>query len=280
MSLRNRKAVFLDIDGTLITGGRGPFEDDKRAMEEAVQKGHLLFLNTGRSFANIPPEVLELSTLAGIAAGGGGHVLFDETLAASSPTASSAGAGSSRYRTVYHKWFSDDELAEVFALYERRPCCCIFEGEQNCYIINASPWASELKPPERVNSFKDFKRKSAGDLITKLTIEGIIPEDELRILEKFCQINLFPKYTEGVIKGENKATAIEIVLDRLGMERKDSIAIGDGINDLDMIRFAGLGIAMGNACAELKAAAGAITGECGKGGVAGALNMSLRLSQD
>jgi len=260
--MQSRKAVFLDIDGTLIAGAPVPFGDDLAAMEEAAQKGHLLFLNTGRSFANIPPPLLELACIRGIAAGGGAHIL----LAASPPR------GRSGFRTIYHKWFSGDQLAKVFAWYGTHSRCCILEGERDCYIINHSlTWTFEDKVPVPVSSLDDFKRKSRGDYITKLTLDGIASEEEHTLLEPFSRINSFSNYSELIIKGENKARAMELVLNKFGIERKDSIAIGDSANDLDMIRFAGLGIAMGNACAELKAASGAVTGYCGKGGVAEAL---------
>jgi hydroxymethylpyrimidine pyrophosphatase-like HAD family hydrolase len=64
---------------------------------------------------------------------------------------------------------------------------------------------------------------------------------------------------------------MSIVLEALDIPRENSIAIGDSKNDIDIIRAAGLGIAMGNASQELKALAGAITGDCGKGGVGQAI---------
>ena len=147
------------------------------------------------------------------------------------------------------------------------------EGEQACYIINIdqSSWIFEIDSPIPVNSLDDLKKRSLGDFITKLTFDFFLPGDDRRFLESFCKVNCFADYSEAIIKGENKAKAMKIILDELGIGQEDSIAIGDSINDLDMIHFAGLGIAMGNACAELKAAAGAITGSCGKGGVAEAL---------
>ena len=273
---QKRKAVFLDIDGTLISRNGGSFADDREAMEEAAGKGHLLFLNTGRSFANIPGVLFGLSALRGIAAGGGAHILLAD-----------ARGKNPGYQTIYHKWISDDQLALVFAWCENHSRCCILEGERACYIINInrSSWIFELDAPIPVSSQDDFKKKSLGDFITKLTFDSPMPEaagaaltahvsplaDDSRFLESFCTLNRFADYTEGIIKGENKAKAMKIVLDKMGIGREDSIAIGDSANDLDMIRFAGLGIAMGNACAELKAAAGATTGACGKGGVAEAL---------
>ena len=259
MSLRRNKAVFLDIDGTLISGGGDPFKEDIQAMEEAAGKGQLIFLNTGRSFANIPAILLEFSFLKGIAAGGGAHILL-----ASSPA-------DPRYQTIYHQWVPDDTLAKIFAWYIKQSRCCILEGERDCYVINSFPPLSMAKSPISVNSFDDFKRKSSGDLITKITLNGFAPEDECQLLEPYFTMNCFSAYSEAIIKGNDKGKAMELILYRLGIEQEDSIAIGDSANDLDMIRYAGLGIAMGNASAELKAAAGAITGDCGKGGVAGAL---------
>ena len=50
------------------------------------------------------------------------------------------------------------------------------------------------------------------------------------------------------------------LIERLGLEREDVIACGDGLNDLAMIKYAGLGVAMGNAQPEIKAAADVVTG--------------------
>ena len=258
MSIQKRIAVFLDIDGTLITGDPIPFKDDVEAMEEAALKGNYIFLNTGRSFSNIPLALLELPFIKGIAAGGGAHVLF-------------ANNGSPRYQTVYHKWLPVEQLSKICAWCGNQRLCCVLEGEKNCYVFNQSSLIFKVESQIVVNSFNDFIRKSSGDFITKLTFIGFALKNEYPLLESICTVNYFPHYCEGIIKGENKAKAMELILQNLGLRREDSIAIGDSTNDLDMIRFAGMGIAMGNACAELKAAAGAVTGDCGKGGVAGAL---------
>ena len=255
-----KKAIFFDIDGTLITRDNVFSEDDRQAMEEAAGRGHFLFLNSGRSFANIPPALLDLPSLKGIAAGGGAHILL-----ASSP------AGETRFGTIYRKWISEETLEKVFAWYGKQTKCCFLEGERDCYIINRTSRIELVRTPVPVKSLDDLKRKSGGDPITKLTFDGFLSEEEYSLLEPDLTVNRFADYSEGIVKGENKAKAMGLILGHLGLRREDSIAIGDGQNDLDMIRFAGLGIAMGNACAELKAAAGAVTGDCGKGGVAEAL---------
>ena len=244
-------------------------------MEEAAAKGHFLFLNSGRSFANIPKTLLEFTFLKGIAAGGGAHVLLTEAARTGFPTdrMSDFSQTASCYQTIYHKWVSEEVLEVIFTWYGKQKDFCILEGERDCYIINPSPPFPLRMPkdPVPVNSLDDFKRKSSGDRITKVTLDGFASEDECRLLEPFFRVNSFSEYSEAIIKGENKGKAMVFILNTLGIGREDSIAIGDSANDLDMFHAAGLSVAMGNASDGVKAAAGAVTADCGKGGVAEAL---------
>ena len=68
------------------------------------------------------------------------------------------------------------------------------------------------------------------------------------------------KYSgEITVEGVNKATGMEYVLKHYGLTQADSVAFGDGPNDLDMLSYANLGIAMGNAIADAKEAADYVT---------------------
>ena len=256
-----KKAIFLDIDGTLIKSSLTPFDDDMEEMREAARRGHFLCLNTGRAVGNIPRPLIDLQPIQGISAGGGAHILI----------ANSAKEGKDRFETIYRQWIFEEALAKIFAYHEKHTKYCVLEGERDCYIINSTFQPEMVKSRIPVKSLDDFRSKSRGDLITKVTFDGLAPEDECLLLEPYMKIGHFAHYSEGIINGENKAKGMELVVKHLGLRREDSIAIGDGLNDMDMFRYAGLGIAMGNACAELKAVAGAVTGECGKGGVAEAL---------
>ena len=260
-----KKAVFLDIDGTLIHRDQGPFTEDTDAMEEAARMGHALFLNTGRSFANISRTLLDLPSIRGIAAGGGAHVLLRDSADGTS------GDGTSGYKTIYRKWVSEGMIAKILDWYTKHLIQCVLEGERNCYVINGPYGLFAVHNLLPVNSLEDFNIKSRGDYVTKLTLNRLSSEEEQRLLESYFKVNCFPNYVEGIVKGENKAKAMEIILQELGLRREDSIAIGDSANDLDMMHYAGLGIAMGNATDELKAAAAAVTADCGKGGVSEAL---------
>lgn len=68
-----------------------------------------------------------------------------------------------------------------------------------------------------------------------------------------------PYFLELVPKGIDKAQSLSVLLEEIGMTKNEMIAIGDGFNDLSMIQYAGLGIAMENAQDVVKQAADFIT---------------------
>ena len=80
-----------------------------------------------------------------------------------------------------------------------------------------------------------------------------------------------PNYLEIIPIGVNKANALSAVAGSLGIELSQSAAIGDGLNDLEMLKAVGLGIAMGNASETVKAAAQWVTGTNDEEGVAQAV---------
>ena len=86
-----------------------------------------------------------------------------------------------------------------------------------------------------------------------------------------------PGYLEVVPKGANKAAALRHLVTILGLNLSQVAAIGDGHNDIEMIREAGLGIAMGNAPVAVKSTADRVTGTNNEAGVAQAVR---KLFQD
>jgi hydroxymethylpyrimidine pyrophosphatase-like HAD family hydrolase len=246
------KAVFLDIDGTLIFRDQGPFAGDIDAIRAARRQGHRVFLNTGRSFANIPPALRDAPWVDGIACGGGAHVVLGG-------------------RTVYHKWAPREVLRAALAHYLECKKWCVFEGETALYGVNRFDPSLFAAPPLPLTGKDDFRGVYRDAVITKLTLDGGITGEDLGLLGGFYRLNQFEGYFEAIIKGESKSGALGIILERAGIPRQDSVAIGDGFNDIDLIRAAGFGIAMGNACGELKEAAGAVTADWAHGGVGAAL---------
>ncbi len=77
-----------------------------------------------------------------------------------------------------------------------------------------------------------------------------------------------PYFLEIMPKGINKAKAIALLLDHLGYSKEELIACGDGFNDVHMVEYAGLGVAMANACEQVKAVADFVTKSNNDDGVA------------
>jgi Cof subfamily protein (haloacid dehalogenase superfamily) len=250
------KAIFLDIDGTLISHKGGPYGEDIEAIIKAREAGHRIFLNTGRGFHNIPRSLRDAPYIDGLSAGGGAHVIFDG-------------------KTIYHKWLPEGLLCAIAAQYLEKGKWCIMEGETAMYEINRDKAFDILLYRDdhyfTVSDKDDFLTRYRGALITKITMGSSVTGEEEAIFGETCQLCPLPGYAEATIRGESKAKAAQILIDAAGISRENTIAIGDSANDMPMIRFAGLGIAMGNACEELKEAAAAVTDGCDNGGVGKAL---------
>ena len=87
-----------------------------------------------------------------------------------------------------------------------------------------------------------------------------------------------PIYLEVMNLPASKTNAINFLMKAYGISREQTIAIGDNFNDKEMIEFAGMGIAMGNAPDEVKAAADFITDTNNNDGVRKALENFFQLT--
>ena len=81
----------------------------------------------------------------------------------------------------------------------------------------------------------------------------------------------FPTFADVTCKGVDKAKGIEVMANHFGIDLADTIAFGDGGNDIPMLRKAGIGVAMGNASTKVKANADLITSDVDADGIHEAL---------
>jgi hydroxymethylpyrimidine pyrophosphatase-like HAD family hydrolase len=211
-----------------------------------------VFLSTGRSIASLPPALRDAPWVDGVIAGCGATVRF-------------------RGKTLYRKSVPPDVLPGRCALYLRSGKWCVFEGETTVFALGHCPLFDYGEPPVPICGADDFPRKYPQESVTKITMEGLLTPEERAAFEPALRICAFAAYSEAIVAGESKLTGMDRALAALGLTREEAAAIGDSENDLDIVEAAGVGIAMGNACNSLKAAAQAITGKVGEGGVAGAI---------
>ncbi len=97
-----------------------------------------------------------------------------------------------------------------------------------------------------------------------------LPEDDEPMLERIPNMELVrwtPLAADAIPLGSGKATGIRAMLDHYGLTPEQAIAFGDGGNDVSMFEVCGIGVAMGNAMEEAKAAADFVTDACDDDGV-------------
>lgn len=249
MATEKTRAIFLDIDGTLIDGTDGPFPDDVALLEAAREAGHKIFLSTGRSLAALPPQLKNPRWVDGVIAGCGATVSLYGSI-------------------IYRKFVPPELLPEICKLYFKNGKWCVFEGETGVFALGRYPLFDYGGPPGPVVGADDFQRRYANELITKITMEGFLTAEERTVFEPALHIIEFAAYSEAIVSGESKLSGMDKALAALGLTRDCAIAIGDSENDIDIVRAAGLGVAMGNACEALKAVAKVVTGNVGRGGIA------------
>jgi hydroxymethylpyrimidine pyrophosphatase-like HAD family hydrolase len=74
--------------------------------------------------------------------------------------------------------------------------------------------------------------------------------------------------------GGSKAKGIHMLLEKAGIRREDTFAFGDGLNDVEMLKYVGTGVAMGNGCDEAKAASDLVTKAVSEDGIRYGLQMT------
>jgi len=133
----------------------------------------------------------------------------------------------------------------------------------------------------------DFVATAQGAGIVKCIIVGdptLLPaletEMQKRLKGKAGVFRSEPFFLEIVPEGIDKARGLSILLDKIGVRREELIAFGDGYNDIPMIQFAGMGVAMENAAEEIKNAADFVTRSNNDDGIVYALEKFILRPQD
>lgn len=126
-----------------------------------------------------------------------------------------------------------------------------------------------------INFISDIKE---DDEITKILFsqrEELLAKKMLELPKEFYNeytvVKTMPTVLEVMSKDCNKGYGVKVLADKLGIKKDEIICIGDQANDIEMITYAGLGIAMGNAIDELKGIAQYITSDNDNDGVAKAI---------
>lgn len=262
----NSKYIFLDIDGTLVDFEGKLADSALAALKAARANGHKLFVCTGRQRSQVYSWLLEKVEFDGIISSSGAYVEADGRLIADH-------CFDGEYMSFLAKYFAASHT----------PFCV-----QSADALILEKWTAQA-----INEYF-LARGIDGTKQSSLfgTVKTVENAAELTVAEKIVYYSA-PKGTQGVAAdlgdrfnvvrfsfgnaaddcGEvtdsryTKATGIAEILKHFDASQGDTVAVGDGDNDLEMMDFAALGIAMGNGTPALKAAADMITDDINSDGL-------------
>ncbi|WP_449454280.1 HAD family hydrolase [Streptococcus suis] len=268
-----RKIIFLDVDGTLVDYHNRIPESAIRAIRQARENGHLVYVCTGRSRAEMQPELWEIG-LDGMIGGNGSYVEHQD-------------------QVIMHQLLSEeDSRAIVDWLHERG---LEFYLESNNGLFASENFRERARETLRIYSMN--KGKTAEEVATQ-EVEDVMHgmifdgqlyrndlnkvsfvlnsyQDHLDSKQAFPQLvaNTWGGRGESALFGDlgvkdiDKAHAISVLLDYLGASQADTIAFGDAKIDISMLDYCAVGVAMGNGGAEILAMADMITDDVEEDGL-------------
>jgi len=252
-----KKLIFFDIDGTIISS-KGMLPSTKEAIRAARANGHICVINTGRSKALVGPKIRELVEFDGYVMGCGSMIEF-------------------RDEVLYHHTWDASVGQRVIDGLRRHRIDAVLEGTETNFC---EPFERLFTPAFR-NYILQFREEGYGSFeeapgnFDKFFCFPETTEHMYDFLGEFADIvDGIPRergYFEVIPKGITKETGMRMLAEKLGIPMEDTVAIGDGPNDLPMLRCAHTAIVMGNAPAEVKRIAHHVTTDVDDDGIQNAL---------
>ena len=253
------KLMAVDIDGTLLDSDSNLTEETRKAIRLGVEKGLIFTIASGRPIQGVEKLNEQLNLDLPFITYNGAMVVM----------------GKSK-RILYEQKLSPVDSKSIYELGEKYGAMVIIWNDNKLYVN---------KMNDNAKQYSDIS-KTEPILITDIdeTVKNGATKalwfDDVALIDKWeHEVGRFlsdsityhtsrPYFLEFVDKKASKALAMEKIGEIFGISRDEMIAVGDGINDLSMIEYAGLGIAMANAKDAVKEKAGYITLSNDEDGVA------------
>ena len=251
------RAAFFDIDGTLLSFRTHRVSNGTlRAFARLRDAGVLTFIATGRPLCLIPQLPLHFD----------GHVTMNGGLVFT-PDA-----------TLLANPIPDTDRDAWLDRCRRLGTCTMLFSRDAMMVANPNATGMAIRdalefPMPPVVDIDRMRLHQAFQLIAVMP-----PADDALVapLMPSCRMPRWHSaFTDIVAAGNNKAAGMDAICRHFGVSRRDTIAFGDGGNDIEMLQWAGTGIAMGNASDSVKAQADMVTASVDDEGIEQALNQLL-----
>mgnify|MGYP001028815229 CR=1 FL=1 len=262
LELTNYEMIVLDLDGTLTNRDKVVTPRTKAALMKAQERGKKVVLASGRPTQGVMPlaKELRLDEYSGyILSFNGGRIINCKT-----------------GETVFARSLPVSANKKIIGLAEEHQVdIATYEGSR---IISSNPESPYGKLESRINGMELWKPEDMKEYVNFEVPKFLMMEDGdyLAMVEpkvkaamgkNFSIYRSDPFFLEVLPKGIDKAQSLERLLEVLGLTKEQMIACGDGYNDLTMIKYAGLGVAMENAVLPVRSAADYITASNNDDGV-------------
>jgi Cof subfamily protein (haloacid dehalogenase superfamily) len=255
-----RKIMFFDIDGTILEGSTHiiPVSTIK-AIKEAREKGHLAFINTGRTCFNIEKEIQDIG-FDGYVCGCGTYIEVDNQVIATTT-------------------FDERTCKRIIGLLRKYKVDAVLEGSEDVYFDSKEIFSKETKSLKNHFNNKGYGIKKNWDtegllfdkLFTKANEDANLDDFILSLGEEFDYIDRGDRFGEIVPKGYSKASGIKMVLEYYELPVDNAFVFGDSSNDLSMFEYVPNSVAMGKSDECIKKRASYITKDIHEDGIAYAM---------
>ncbi|MCF0196009.1 MAG: Cof-type HAD-IIB family hydrolase [Bacteroidaceae bacterium] len=254
------RAVFLDIDGTLVSFRTHQVPTSTtRAVSRIRQMGVKVFIATGRP----RPFIDNLSALP-----------YDGLICTNGAACLEADG-----TCFYTNPIPRQDIARLVEHLRHSPVPIIFANNERAFITNPTTRAEEVTHIANMLNLPSVPTLPTEEALATDILQAVAffhPDEEKHILDNVLRgttANRWcPYFADFVAQGTNKAVGIDVMLRHYGIALADTLAFGDGGNDIEMLRHVAIGVAMGNASEDVKAAADITTSSVDEDGVARVLN--------
>lgn len=258
------KALFFDIDGTLVSFDTHEIPVSTiEALTAAKAKGIHIFIATGRPgiIINNLSALQERNLIDGYITMNGGYCFVGKEV-------------------IYKSTIPEADVEALMHYCTENNYPCIVVGENDICVCQPNDMVKQI--------FHDFLKvdvlpvKTAEEVLEEVRQKKevfqmtpfITEEEEEKVLPSIpnCEIGRwFPAFADITAKGNTKQRGIDEIIRHFNIRLEETMAFGDGGNDISMLRHAAIGVAMGNAKDDVKATANYVTSSVDEDGIANAL---------
>ena len=260
------KLIALDMDGTLLNKEKKVTDRTKKAIQAAREKGVTVVLATGRPIDGVTRYLEELDMFTD----------KDYVL-----TYNGGLVQKTKSREVISKvGLLGSDLHYLYSLSKKLGVNIHgFSEERGLITPKANPYTDiEAEINNIKYTIDDYSDISDDHSFIKImmidapeNIDSAMENLPKEVYEKYTVVRSSDIFLEVLNKEVNKGVGVELLAKHLGVNQSEIITMGDAGNDLHMIEYAGMGIAMANASDDVKAAANYITESNNEDGVAKAI---------